>query len=424
MGKSEIAIKTDSGKSHHANAAACVADPRAALTAQFIPAGARVLELGGAASVRRYLPTGCSVEAHTLDTFADAASTGPDIVVMLDALDGSDGEVLFAQLHQTNCPVVLNYRPRDLTDAKGANHRLGFYDLARLFDRFGLRIECNIPISDDEVLMRLTPSKKLAALARCSVAVVANADRENFGERLGFAMINAVLPPEADVHHLTFDTLSEARERYDLVVIGAGTGVSPAVLTDTLFDVTARGVSAIGLFGLQYRELLARPALDRLLDKFDTWFARNEDDVLLYGRGRRNAVHLGDWTIDQIPLARGSDNEPLRVGFEIARAMPLDRAIRVIQRHSNVISSELHPLLCALTSANLVAYGEAASGIGSDEIRSLLIDIFGRGYSPGEHFLVERDAVQCYKSRVRANVTRVRERIGAILRKTAVAAAA
>jgi hypothetical protein len=73
MGKSEIAIKTDSGESHHANAAACVADPRAALAAQFIP--------GGAASVRRYLPTGCSIEARTLDTFADAASTGPDIVV-------------------------------------------------------------------------------------------------------------------------------------------------------------------------------------------------------------------------------------------------------------------------------------------------------------------------------------------------------
>ena len=31
-------------------------------------------------------------------------------------------------------------------------------------------------------------------------------------------MINALLPGEADVHHLTFRTLDEARDQYDLVV--------------------------------------------------------------------------------------------------------------------------------------------------------------------------------------------------------------
>jgi hypothetical protein len=411
MGKTRIASTTDSGKTRRVSAQADVTDPRAALVAQFIPAGARVLEVGG-----------CPLDAPNI------AAAKPDIIVMLDALDGADdGDALFAQIGAANCPVVLNYRPRDLSDGTrniGANDRLGFYDLARLFDRFGLRIECSVPLGGGEVLMRLSPAQKFAALAPCSVAVIANPDRESLGERLGFAMINAVLPPEADVHHLSFDTLGEARERYDLVVVGTGTGLSPAVLTDALDDVVARGTVAVGLFGLQYRELLARPALDRLLDKFDTWFARNADDLLLYGRGRHNAVHLGDWTIDQVPLGRGIIADPLQVGFEIARATPPDRAVRIIQRHSNVISSELHPLLCALTSADLVAYGEAAARIGSDEIRSLLIDVFGRGYPAGEHFLVDRDAVRRYKVRVRGNVALVRARLAAILQKAAIAAAA
>jgi hypothetical protein len=421
MGKSKIAIPKDSGKSRIAEP---VADPRGELAAQFIPSGAQVLELGGAASVRRYLPTGCNLQARPLDRFAAAMSAGPDIVVMLDAFETSHGDVFLTQLGQANCPVVLNYRPRDLSDVTGANERLGFYDLTRLFDRFGFRIECSAPLGNGEVMMRLAPAEKLAARTVPTVAVVANADRENFGERLGFANVNALLPPEADVHHLTFDNLGEARERYDLVVVGTGTGLSPVSLTDLLIDVAARGAAAIGIFGMQLRELVARPALERLLDRLDTWFARSGADMLLYGRGRSNTVHLGDWTIDPIPLARSTDAEPLRVGFEIARATPLDRAIRTIQRHSNVISSELHPLLCALTSADLVAYGRPASHIDIEEIRSLLIDIFGRGHPPGEHFLVDRDAVLRYKTRVRTNVALVRERIEAILRNSAVAAAA
>ena len=47
----------------------------------------------------------------------------------------------------------------------------------------------------------------------CSVAVVSDSDAGNFGDRLGLHMINALLPGEADVHHLTFGTLGAGARR-------------------------------------------------------------------------------------------------------------------------------------------------------------------------------------------------------------------
>jgi hypothetical protein len=102
----------------------------------------------------------------------------------------------------------------------------------------------------------------------------------------------------------------------------------------------------------------------------------------------------------------------------------LDRAIQVIHCHKNVYSTRLHPLLCALTAAENVAYAEQPStGIALGEFRSMLIDIFGRSYPENRFFAVDRDAVRRYKARVHGNVAAVRERIDSILRNVAVAAA-
>ena len=62
-------------------------------------------------------------------------------------------------------------------------------------------------------------------------------------------------------------------------------------------------------------------------------------------------------------------------------------------------------------------------GIVSGKFRSMLIDIFGRSYPEKQFFMVDRDAVRRYKARVHRNVARVGERIDAILRNVAVAAA-
>ena len=188
-----------------------------------------------------------------------------------------------------------------------------------------------------------------------------------------------------------------------------------------------RGKASIGIFGTQYRELIPRPAMDALLDRLDTWYARYEEDVLMYGRGRSNVTHLGDWLIDQFPMTQATEESLLTIDEDILKELPLDRTIQTIQRHKNVFSTRLHPLLCALTAAELVAYTEQPDsempGMVSGKFRSMLIDIFGRTFPEKNFFLVDRDAVTGYKTRVHDNVGKVGAQIGAMLRNVAVAGA-
>jgi hypothetical protein len=146
----------------------------------------------------------------------------------------------------------------------------------------------------------------------------------------------------------------------------------------------------------------------------------------MYGRGRNNVVHLGDSLIDQFPLTRATSEEPLVVSVDLGQDLPLDRAIRTIQQHKQVYSTEPAALLCALTSAELAAYAEGPArqpDLAAGQFRSMLIDVFGRAYPEKKFFMVDRDAVVRYKALVHRNVAKVGSRIGAILRNVAVASA-
>jgi hypothetical protein len=402
------------------------ADPRAELAAQFIPAGSRVLELGRGMSLRTLLPNGCSYQSRAVDgDFPTQAATQSDIIVMLGGLERIiDLESFFTHLRFCKHDLILSYGASELCCESDRANRLSFYELTRLFDRYGFRIACTAPAGEVEMLMRLTPTVRLTPVKSCSVAVVSCNDAGNFGDRLGYHMINALLPGEAEVHHLTFRTLHEARESYDLVVLGTGNNMFQPLLGDDVLEIIGRAKAAIGIFGTQYRELIPRPAIDRLIDRLDTWFARSEDDVLMYGRGRNNVVHLGDWLIDQFPLSTASVDEPLQINDEIGAEHALDRTIQIIQRHKQVYSGRLAPLLCALTSAELAAFTEQPSqqmpGIMSGKFRSMLIDIFGRTYPEKQFFMVDRDAVVRYKTRVHNNVGKVAHTIDSILRNVAV----
>lgn len=419
-------------------------DERAAFASQFIPAGARVLELNcDRMALRRYLANGCRYQGCDLvarepDTltcdlnageFPSDAARDADVIVLLGVLEHIvDVESFFTHLRFARRDVVVSYCATDLTgncdrEALGWVNNFSFFELATLFDRYGFRIECTAPIDSVQSLMRLTPAEKLAPLKPCSIAVLS--DGSGFGGRLSRHMINTLLPGEADVHHLSFASLDEAREHYDLVIVGAGDSLSPPVIGDDLIDLLARGKSSIGLFGTQYRELMPRAAIERLIGRLDHWFARHQDDLLMYGRGRKNVSHLGDWLIDAFPLAASSDADQLRVGDELDHE-PSDSAIAAIQRHKAVFCTRPQPLLCALTSAEMAAYADQpapnAPGIASGTFRSMLIDIFGRGYPERDFFLVDREAVARYKARVHRNVASLRERIDATLRNVAVAA--
>jgi hypothetical protein len=422
-------------------------DPRAQLAAQFIRCGSRVLDLGGGGgeTLQDLMPLGCSYEAvdriaHGKGTvigdlaggeFPTHAATESDIIVMLGVLEKiADLENLFTHLRFCRQDLILSYCPTNFTsrhdrEAEGFVNHLSFFDLAELFDRYGFRIECTAPVDGRQMLMLLTPSNRVSPVTACSVAVISESDAGTFGDRLGLHMINAMLPGEANVHHLTFKTLAQARGQYDLVVLGVGNCLFQPLVGNDILNILSRAKSAIGIFGTQYRELIPRPAIDRVIDRLDTWFAPYEDDVLMYGRGRSNVVHLGDWLIDQFPLAEATLDEPLQIGADLGADIPLDRTIQAIQRHKQVHSARLRPFLCALTSAHLAAFSEEASGqmpgIVSGKFRSMLTDIFGRAFPEREFFMVDRDAVMRYKARVHRNVGKVAERIEAMLRNVAMA---
>jgi hypothetical protein len=160
--------------------------------------------------------------------------------------------------------------------------------------------------------------------------------------------------------------------------------------------------------------------MDDLLDRLHCWYARYEADALLYGRGRGNVRHLGDWLIHACPLARPTRDEDLTVGAETWEDLPLDRYIARIQSYRRVGSQYLHPLLCALTSAEEVAYAEqqayADLGVGpSGKFRSMLLDVFGREEPQGVFWPVDRTSVATYKARVADNVAQLRADIARLL---------
>lgn len=246
-----------------------------------------MLDLSGNTTIERLLPSGCSYSTAarvakkgaapvcdlSAGSFPAEAASQCDVVVMLGALERiADVENLFTHLRFCKRDIILSYCATDLAKdldraALGFANHLSFYDLALLFDRYGFRIECTSPIDDMQVLMRLTPTEWLAPAVSCSVAVITDETSENFGARLGCQMINALLPGEAEVHHLTSRTLNAARASYDLVILGTGNGLFPPLLGEEVLDVVSRSKAAIGIFGAQGRELISRPMLDRLVDR-------------------------------------------------------------------------------------------------------------------------------------------------------------
>src|SRR5262245_42002052 len=155
-------------------------DRRVELAAQFIPTGARVFDLSEGTALQACLPSGCGyrgidrpLAAFIRDLksgdFPTRAAPDCDVIVMLGVLERtSDVENLFTHLRFCRHDIILSYCATDLTKgvdrgALGFASHLSFYELARLFDRYGFRIEDRTPIDETQVLLRLKPSELLSA---------------------------------------------------------------------------------------------------------------------------------------------------------------------------------------------------------------------------------------------------------------------
>jgi len=159
---------------------------------------------------------------------------------------------------------------------------------------------------------------------------------------------------------------------------------------------------------------------DALLSNLTTWWARYEEDLLAFGRGRGNARHLGDFLISAFPMATPTIDRNLVIPADVkSRDLSLDRLIQQIQPYRRVTTARLHPMLCALTSADQVSYREQRELTGdqavSGKFRGLLYDVFGRTFEEDKFFDVDREAVVRYKAKVEANMADLRAQIAQLL---------
>ena len=128
----------------------------------------------------------------------------------------------------------------------------------------------------------------------------------NFGDRLGYHLLNEILPPHCEVTWGTLRPFTQVPNNVDLLIVGIGNSLFGDLLNDQLLNAVKSAKASIGIFGTQYRQTLPTDKLRALLDSLTWWYARYEEDLLLYGRGRKNASHLGDWLINAFPMTTGS----------------------------------------------------------------------------------------------------------------------
>ena len=290
-----------------------------------------------------------------------------------------------------------------------------FQDIARAQ---GYRVALTRQVDSLQYLMRFEPTPAATAPARKRVHVISYYNVGNFGDRLGYHLLNDVLPPQSELTWGTLRPFTPVPPNVDLLVVGIGNSLFGELLDDQLLAAVASAKASIGIFGTQYRAQLPAQKLGQLLDRLTHWYARYEEDVLLYGRGRKNVSHLGDWLINAFPLAVPFIDQPLQIGAGILKDLPMDRTIQHIQRHKRIFSERLHPLLCALTAAEQVAYveqREMGTPLSSGKFRSMLVDIFSQTYPENMFWQVDRDRVAAYKAKVRRNTDEMKARIAALL---------
>jgi hypothetical protein len=414
-------------------------DDRAVFAAQLVPAGSTVLDLGcGAMALEKCLPLGsryipsdlakrdertivCNLNAGEFPFEAAGQASMISFLGVAEYLTDVPG--FFANLKKTGRPVLFSYCPRDLTAhmdrrSVGWVNDFSIAEIERMLDDVGFHIVNREQFDPIQMVYKVAVDRPTQIKTK-RVAVLSYLNLGNFGDRLGYHLLQSVLPPEVEVEHHVFDPWTDIDVgTVDLVCVGIGNSIFAPLLNDRLQALIDRAPKAIGIFGTQYRGSIEPTRMGALLKGLDRWYARYEEDVLLYGDMANSPIHLGDWLVSAFPMARGKIDEALVIGQDIWNDLPLDRTIQQIQRFKRVHSPRIHPLLCALTSAEWVDYREQRDMDGvepSGKFRSMLYDIFGRTYPENMWWQVDRDKVGRYKQYVSAQMAVMREDIRKLL---------
>ena len=403
---------------------------RAGMAAQFVPGYARVLDIGcGAMDLERVLPDGCAYQPCDLVRRDERtlvcdlnggefpAGVEADVVTMLGVLEYLREPLdVLRKVRTLGVPLVCSYsitdrRPQMDRASQGWINSFDFASLQALMRQAGFRLQHRQFVDPLQDLFKWVPDDRSAQgpaspVATKKVAVLSYYNDPNFGDRLGFHVINSLMPAHAVVTHVALYPWSLPDESFDLVIVGMGNSMNAPSLGRPEFQrLIETTPHTLGVFGTQYRhqyrEWMDPKLFDAVLSKLTTWWARYEEDLSAFGRGRSNARHLGDFLISAFPMATPTIDRNLVVPPEIkSQDLSLDRLIQKIQSYRRVTTARLHPMLCAFTSAEQISYREQRETFGnkhaSGKFRALLYDVFGRTYDEDRFFDVDREAVLRY----------------------------
>jgi hypothetical protein len=388
---------------------------KARLAARMIPAYSRVLAIGPEnGTLESVLPVGCSyVSGDSLPTDADA-----DIAVMLAPPALMNHNALAAIVRDLARPLICVWPMTGLEDPD-------LIALCSTMKDADFRLQCVEQLTPSLGLLKWVADVEPAPAVSRRVLVMSYYNSANFGDRLGYHVLNSLLPAEAEVTYGTLHPWNVPDRDYDLLILGIGNSlIANDACMPELAQLIDKVPRAIGIFGIQFRDQFSHPrsskALEMILGKLTTWWARYEEDILAFGRGRTNVRHLGDWLVAAFPMTAPTLEKGLNIPAEIiSQEMPLDRMIQSIQTYRAVSSARLHTLLCALTSADETSYQEQRIGDDpgptSGKFRSMLYDVFGRTFEEDQLFRVDREAVIRYKSKVQANLAELRAELFSLL---------
>jgi len=409
---------------------------RSRIAATWIPAGAKVLDIGcGAMTLERHLPEGCTYipcDVVRRDERTERCDLNrgeipsrlaeADRVTMLGVLEYLyDPRPILLAAAQAGRTLLFSYCLAEYSAGRdrGALGWVNAYsraDLHLLAAEAGYRVKAEARIDAMQDLIVLEPEAGQPPPRR--VVVLSYCNTVNFGDRLGYHLLNSLLPAHATVRHIHHKPWEPVEGEIDLLIVGLGNSLFGQLLTDELEALIKRAKASLGIFGTQYRDGFSAQRMRRVVDSLDVWFARYEEDYLLYGTRSDSQYHLGDWLIDAFAMAEANDETTLKIGEDIWQEYPLDRVIQRIQRYRKVHSTRLHPLLCAMTSAQEVAYTEqreSATKKPSGKFASMLIDVFGRPFPEERFWEVDRDSVRAYKARVQQNMRTLRRELERLL---------
>lgn len=378
---------------------------RAAAVAELVPRGACLLLCGeGEEALRRRLPPGCS-----LGTGEATPDGPPDIAVTLDLpLEEPAATRMMQSLIAPRCSVLACC---SLSQPAGAGPWDDADDtkplpapgeaLGRLVGTAGLYVQSGTRLGEDEILLQLDASPPHRP-APCRILLIAPPGTLHTGHARRLRLMRSLMPSHAHVDLLDPWSPRVPRQEYDLVILGAGNSFGPALLgpperrtcgaAEHLLAILARARRSLGYFGTQFRGEIDEPHLQQVLDGLSLWLARTESDLEAHGRGRTQAVALGD-----LLLAVG---EPCGE-----------------QRPDTLHAVHLTPLITALPHLRSFSWRDSRSPAGepSGRFQAVLGDIFAGPSPEGQPIEVDPEALQRYMGQVRLALDELRSTIQVLL---------